>query len=54
MSLYVQNGIEMACDDVSGAMLNPEMVHDAIGVEMFCFKGMGMYESEPRAEERET
>ena len=41
MSLYVQNGIEVACDDVSGAILDPQMVHDARATEIEYFTGMG-------------
>ena len=40
MSLYIQNGVEMACDDVSGAALDPSMVHTARKTEMDYFKGM--------------
>ena len=53
-SLYIQNGVEMACDDVPGAVLDPKMVHDARGAEMGLFKGMGVYDRVPRTEQRET
>ena len=39
-ALYAQNGIEYAVDDVSGAMLDPKMVHDGRAVEMKFFDGM--------------
>ena len=53
-SLYFQNGVEMACDDVSGATLDPTMVHDARGVEMGFFKNMKVYDKVPRLEQQET
>ena len=54
MSIYVQNGIESANDDVSGADLNPTMVHEARATEMGFFKGMGVYDRVPRSEQWET
>jgi hypothetical protein len=54
MSLYLQNGIETACDDVSGAALDPSMVHEARGTEIAYFKGMGVYERVPRSEQFQT
>ena len=34
MTLYVQHGVEMAYDDVSGAILDPHLVHKARGTEI--------------------
>ena len=47
--LYVENGIEMACGDVSRAILDPKMVHEAWATEMVFFKSMGFYDRAPRA-----
>ena len=33
-ALMIQGGIEYASDDVSGAHLQPELVHEALKVEM--------------------
>ena len=52
-SLYIQNGIEGAVDDVSGAALNPDMVRAGRDVEMGFFKTMGVYDRVPRSEQRE-
>ena len=54
MSLYVQHGVEMACDDVSGAILDPHLVHEARGTEIEYFRGMGVYERVPRSEQHAT
>ena len=54
MSLYIQNGAAMACDDVSGAVLDPGMVHTARKTEMDYFKGMVVYDRVPRSEQWET
>ena len=54
MSLYIQNGVEMACDDVSGATLDPGMVHAARKTEMDYFKGIVVYDRVPRSEQWET
>ena len=53
-SLYVQNGIESAVDDVSGAVLDAEMVRAGREVEMNFFKTMGVYDRVPRSEQLET
>ena len=42
MSLYVQNGVEMLAEDVSGANLDPAAMQKARGVEMDYFKGMSL------------
>ena len=42
-SLYVQNGIEGAADDVSGATLDPDMVRADQHVEVGFFKDMKVY-----------
>ena len=44
----------MACDDVSGATLDPGMVHAARKTEMDYFKGMVVYDQVPRSEHWET
>ena len=54
MSLYIHKGAEMACDDVSGAALDPGMVHTARKTEMDYFKGMVFYDWVPRSEQWET
>ena len=53
-SLYVQCGVESAYDDISGAALDPALVHAGRAVEMGFFKDMGVYERVPRAEQKET
>ena len=53
-SLYVQNGIESAYDDVSGAVLDTKLVKAGRVVEMEYFKSMGVYEKVPRSEQLET
>ena len=54
MSLYIQNGVEMACDDVSSATLDAGMVHTARKTEMDYFNGMVVYDRVPRSEQWET
>ena len=54
MSLYVQHGVEVACDDVSGALLDPNLIHEARSTEIDYFKNMGVYERVPRSEQLET
>ena len=49
-SLYVQNGIESAYDDVSGAALGPKHTKAGRAVEIYYFKTMGVYEKVPRSE----
>ena len=51
-SLYVQCGVESACDDVSGAVLDSALVHAGRAVEMGFFKHMGVYERVPRTEQK--
>ena len=53
-SLYVQNGIEGAVDDVSGTTLDPDMVRAGRDVEMGFFKTMGVFDRVPRSEQRES
>ena len=53
-TLYIQHGVEVACDDVSGAMLDRALVGEARGVEMEYFKTMGVYDRVPRSEQAET
>jgi hypothetical protein len=52
--LYVQNGVEYATDDVSGAVLDPAGVYAARGVEVDFFRSMGVYDYVPRSEQRLT
>ena len=47
-TLYVQNGIQYAEDDVSGVQLDPGLVHAGRAVEMDFFKTMGVYDRVPR------
>ena len=54
MSLYIQNGVELACDDFSGATPYPGMVHAAKKTEMDYFKGMAVYDRVPRSEQWDT
>ena len=44
MSLYAEHGVEMAYDDVSGAHLDPGLVHEARATEITYFKNMGVYD----------
>ena len=53
-ALYAQNVIEYAIDDVSGALLDPAMVHAGRATEMAFFEGMKVYERVPRAEQHKT
>ena len=53
-TLYVESGIEYAVDDVSGALLDPKLVHEGRGVEMKFFEGMHVYDRVPRKEQSET
>ena len=53
-ALYTQNGIAYAVDDVSGAVLDPEMVKQGREVEMTFFETMGVYGRVPRSEQAET
>ena len=54
MTIYAENGIQMASDDVSGASLNPALVHEARATEIEYFKGMGVYERVHRSEQQQT
>ena len=51
MNLCIQHGVEIACDDVSGAVLDPGMVHTARKTEMDYFKGMVVYDRVPMSEQ---
>ena len=53
-ALYAQNGIEYAVDDVSGALLDPAMVHAGRATEMDFFNGMKVYDRVPREEQLKT
>jgi hypothetical protein len=53
-ALYAQNGVEYAVDDVSGALLDPAMVHAGRAVEMDFFNGMKVYDRVPREEQHKT
>ena len=54
MTIYAENGIQMASDDVSGASLDPALVHMARATEIEYFKGMGVYERVHRSEQQQT
>ena len=49
-ALYAQNGVEYAIDDVSGALLDPTLVHAGRATEMAFFEGMKL--NNTRQEER--
>ena len=49
-ALMIEGGIEYASDDVSGAHLQPELVHEARKVEMKFFEDMTVYERVDRSE----
>ena len=51
-ALMVQNGIEYAEDDVSGALLDPTLVREARDLEMKFFNDMGVYDRVPRSQLR--
>ena len=53
-SLYSESGIEYAVDDVSGALLDPELVHKGRKTEMEFFAGMRVYDRVPREEQAKT
>ena len=53
-SLYAESGVEYAVDDVSGALLDPAMVHEGRKTEMKFFEDMQVYERVSRAEQAET
>ena len=53
-ALYVQHGVESASDDVSGACIDPKLVHEGRAVEMDFFKPMGVYDYVPRSEQKST
>ena len=46
---YIQNGIEEAVDDVSGAYLDPSLVKAGRILEMNDFKDMMVYDRVPRS-----
>ena len=53
-SLYAQAGVEYAVDDVSGALLEPALVHEGRATEMNFFEGMKVYDRVPRSEQLKT
>ena len=53
-SPYAQAGVEYAVDDVSGALLDPTLVHAGRAVEMKFFDGMKVHDRVPRAEQAKT
>ena len=53
-SLYAEAGIEYAVDDVSGALLDPTLVHAGRKTEMDFFDGMKVYDRVPRTEQLKT
>ena len=54
MLFFSENSIECAVDDVSGALLDPTMVHAGRAAEMECFDGMEVYDRVPREEQLKT
>ena len=52
--IYAGNGFEYAVDDVSGALLDPTLVHEGRATEMEFFNGMRVYDRVPRDEQRQT
>ena len=53
-ALYAQTGIEYAVDDVSGAFLDPAMLHAGRATEMEFFNTMKIYDRVPREERLKT
>ena len=53
-SLYVQNGLEGAFDDVSGTHLDPSLVRAGRELEMKYFKDMKVYDRVPRSDQAKT
>ena len=53
-SLHAQAGIEYAVDDVSGALLEPALVHESRATDMNFFEGMKVYDRVPRADQAKT
>ena len=53
-ALYVQHGVAVAVDDVSGAYLDPDAVREGREIEMGFFKTMGVYDYVPRSEQATT
>ena len=53
-SLYAEAGVEYAVDDVSGALLDPELVHAGRATEMKFFNGMKVYDRVPRSDQART
>ena len=53
-ALYAEDGIEYAVDDVSGALLDPKLVHEGRATEMKFFNGTGVYDRVSRDEQRQT
>ena len=54
LSLYAEHGIEYAVDDISGALLDPQAVHEGRATEMGFFDKLGVYDRVPREEQRQT
>ena len=54
MSLYADNGIEYAVDDISGSLLDPAAVHEGRSTEMGFFEKLKVYDRVPREEQRQT
>ena len=54
MSLYADNGIEYAVDDISGSLLDPAAVHEGRTTEMGFFEKLKVYDRVPREEQKRT
>ena len=53
-ALYADNGIEYAVDDISGALLDPKLVHEGRAPEMKFFNCVRVYDWVSRDEQRQT
>ena len=51
---YALHGVEMASDNVTGAWLDPILVHKGCAAEMECFNDMGLYVCIPSSKQPET
>ena len=49
-ALYISEGVQQACDDVSGAILGPMLVAEARALEMKFFNDMRVYDRVSRSE----
>ena len=52
--VYARDGVEYAVDDVSGALLDPKLVHKGCSTEIQFIDGMKLYKRVPREEQQGT